>query len=72
MHRFTIVNRVACSSLMGYPVHRYIVSISVRQRKQRVKAVDMLLKDGTITALEQRLRRLEKEVQHRGEERAIA
>ena len=29
-------------------------------------------KDGTITALEQRLRRLEKEVQHRGEERAIA
>lgn len=32
MHRFTIVNRVACSSLMGYPVHRYIVSISVRQR----------------------------------------
>ena len=40
--------------------------------KQRVKAVDMLLKDGTITALEQRLRRLEKEVQHHGEERAIA
>ena len=40
--------------------------------KQRVKAVDMLLRDGTITALEQRLRRLEKEVQHRGEERAIA
>ena len=28
--------------------------------KQRVKAVDMLLKDGTITALEQRLRRLER------------
>ena len=40
--------------------------------EQRVNAVDMLLKDGTITALEQRLRRLEKEVQHRGEERAIA
>ena len=40
--------------------------------KQRVKAVDMLLKDGTIAALEQRLQRLEKEVQHRGEERAIA
>ena len=34
MHLFTIVNRVACSSLMGYPVHRYIVSISVRQRKE--------------------------------------
>lgn len=40
--------------------------------KQRVKAVDKLLKDGTIAALEQRLQRLEKEVQHRGEERAIA
>ena len=72
MHLFAIVNWVACSSLMGYLVHRYIVSISVRQRKQRVKAVDKLLKDGTIAALEQRLQRLEKEVQHRGEERAIA
>ena len=40
--------------------------------EQRVKAVDMLLKDGTIAALEHRLQRLEKEVQHRGEERAIA
>ena len=40
--------------------------------EQRVKAVDMLLKDGTIAELEQRLKRLEKEVQHRGEERAIA
>ena len=40
--------------------------------EQRVKVVDMLLKDGTIAALEQRLKRLEKEVQHRGEERAIA
>ena len=40
--------------------------------EQRVKAVDMLLKDGTIAALEQRLKRLEKEVQHCGEERAIA
>ena len=40
--------------------------------EQRVKAVDMLLKDGTIAALEQRLKRLEKEVQHRDEERAIA
>ena len=40
--------------------------------EQRVNAVDMLLKDGTIAALEQRLKRLEKEVQHRGEERAIA
>ena len=40
--------------------------------EQRVKAVDMLLKGGTISALEQRLKRLEKEVQHCGEERAIA
>ena len=40
--------------------------------EQRVKAVDMLLKDGTIAVLEQRLKRLEKEGQHRGEERAIA
>ena len=40
--------------------------------EQRVNAVDMRLKDGTIAALEQRLKRLEKEVQHRGEERAIA
>ena len=34
--------------------------------KQRGKAVDMLLKDGTITAPVQRLRRLEQEVQHHG------
>ena len=40
--------------------------------EQRVNAVDMLLKDGTIAALEHRLKRLGKEVQHRGEEREIA
>lgn len=40
--------------------------------EQRVKTVDMLLKAATIAELEQRLKRLEKEVQHRGEERAIA
>ena len=40
--------------------------------EQHVKAVDKLLKDGTIAALEQRLKRLEKEVRHRVEERAIA
>ena len=39
---------------------------------QRGKAVGQLVKDGTIPALERRLKRLEKEVQHRGEERAIA
>ena len=32
--------------------------------EQRVKTVDMLLKDGTIAAPEQRLKRLGKEVQH--------
>ena len=42
MHLFTIVKRVACSSLMGYPVHRYIVSISVWQRTQLVVEVIML------------------------------
>ena len=46
--------------------------LTFAELEQRVKAVDMLLKDGTIAALEQRLKRLEKEVQHRGEERAIA
>ena len=40
--------------------------------EQRVKAVDMLLKYGTIAALEQRFKCLEKEVQQRGEEQAIA
>jgi len=40
--------------------------------EQRVKGVDILLKDGNIAELEQRLKRLEKEVQHRDEERAIA
>lgn len=44
MHRFTIVSRVACSSLMGYLVHRYIVSISVRQRKLLIDK-DMKKKD---------------------------
>ena len=43
MHRFTIVSRVACSSLMGYLVHRYIVSISVRQRKLNMVAVIVLM-----------------------------
>ncbi len=51
----------------------YLVDVLMfAELEQRVKAVDMLLKDGTIAALEQRLKRLKKEVQHRGEERAIA
>lgn len=40
--------------------------------EQRVKAVDMLLKDGTIATLEQRLEHLEKEVQSHDEERVAA
>ena len=40
--------------------------------EQRVKAVDTLLEDGNIAELDERLKRLEKEVPHRGEERAIA
>ena len=40
--------------------------------EQRVKAVDALLKDGTIAELEQRLKHLEKEVQSHEKERAAA
>ena len=40
--------------------------------EQRVQAVDMLMKDGVIAALERRLRSLDKEVAHCGEERAAA
>ena len=45
MHLFTIVKRVACSSLMGYPVHRYIVSISVWQRKVLMDQVAFVFQD---------------------------
>ena len=40
--------------------------------EQRVKAVDTLLEEGDIAELDEQLKRLEKEVRHRGEERAIA
>ncbi len=40
--------------------------------EQRVKAVDTLLEEGDIAELDEQLKRLEKEVCHRGEERAIA
>ena len=40
--------------------------------EQHVKAVDTLLEDGNIAELDERLKHLEKEVCHRGEERAIA
>ena len=45
MHLFAIVNWVACSSLMGYPVHRYIVSISVWQRNRLGELAESLLSD---------------------------
>ena len=63
IHRLTL--HLLCPALAEVEVER--------RTDQRVfDSIGMLLKDGTITALEQRLRRLEKEVQHRGEERAIA
>ena len=53
-------------------VNHLLDALIFAELEQRVKVVDMLLKDGTIAALEQRLKRLEKEGQHRGEEREIA
>jgi len=51
----------------------YLLDVfTFEELEQRVKAVDILLKDGDIAALEQRLKRLEKEVCHHDEERAIA
>ena len=62
---------VEASQMIDYV--EYLLDILMfAELEQRVKAVDMLLKDGTIAALERRFKRLEKEVQHRGEERAIA
>ena len=62
---------VEACQMMEYVNHLLDV-LMFAELEQRVKAVDMLLMDDTIDALEQRLIRLEKEVQHRGEERAIA
>ena len=62
---------VEASQMIDYV--EYLLDILMfAELEQRVKVVDMLLKDGTITALERRFKRLEKEVQHRGEEQAIA
>lgn len=38
----------------------------------RIKAVDMLNRDGTINRLEERMKRMKKEAVHYGEEREIA
>ena len=57
--------------MMEYVNHLLDV-LAFAELEQRVKAVDTLLGDGDIAELDKRLKRLEKEVQHRGEERAIA
>lgn len=62
---------VESCQMMEYVDHLLDV-LMFAELEHRVKVVDMLLKDGTIAALEQRLKRLKKEVCHRGEERAIA
>ena len=61
---------VEACHMIGY-VDYLLDVLMFAELERRVQVVDMLL-DGTITALEQRLKRLEKEVCHRGEERAIA
>ena len=61
---------VEACHMIGY-VDYLLDVLMFAELERRVQVVDMLL-DGTITALEQRLKRLEKEVPHRGEERAIA
>ncbi len=51
----------------------YLLDVfTFEELEKRVKAVDILLKDGDIAELEQRLKCLEKEVCHHGEEQAIA
>ena len=62
---------VEACQMMEY-VNYLLDVFTFEELEQRVKAVDILLKDGGIAALEQRLKRLEKEVCHRDEERAIA
>ena len=62
---------VEACQMMEY-VNYLLDVFTFEELEQRVKAVDILLKDRGIAALEQRLKRLEKEVCHRDEERAIA
>ena len=50
----------------------YVEALMCAELEQRVQAVDMLMKDGAIAALERRLHDLDKEVAHCGEERAAA
>ena len=62
---------VEACQMMEY-VNYLLDVLMFSELEQRVKAVDILLKDSDIAALEQRLKCLEKEVCHRDEERAIA
>ena len=62
---------VEACQMMEY-VNYLLDVFTFEELEQRVKAMDILLKDGDIAELEQRLKCLEKEVCHRGEERAIA
>ena len=71
--------RVLCDYLHlleGWKVIEYVDHLldvlMFAELEQRVKAVDTLLEEGNIAELDERLKRLEKEVCHRGEERAIA
>lgn len=62
---------VEACQMLGYV--EYLLDVLLfEELEQRAKAVDMLMKDGTIAALERRLNSLDKEVEARGEERAIA
>ena len=62
---------VEACQMMEY-VNYLLDVFTFEELEQRVKAVDILLKDGDIAELEQRLKCLEKEVCHHGEEQAIA
>lgn len=62
---------VEACQMMEY-VNYLLDVFTFEELEQRVKAVDTLLEDGNIAELDERLKRLEKEVCHRGEERAIA
>ena len=62
---------VEACQMMEYVNHLLDV-LMFADLEQRVKAVDMLMKDGTIAALEQRLNSLDKEVDANVKERAAA
>lgn len=62
---------VEACQMMEYVNHLLDV-LMFSELEQRVKAVNVLLKDGDIAALDERLKRMKKEVCHRSEERAIA